>query len=124
MGYSFSPAHLDDYNGLNKTIGMRKSNRHWRATNDRQLELLWPQPYAALAAQMGFSARTIQKAVDRLGLQRPKPGRPKGTPENRERDEEIKRLRGAGMSEGALMDRYGLSARRIHQILYGNGKKE
>ncbi len=103
---------------------MRKSNRHWRASNDRQLKLLWPQPYEVITQAMGFSKRTIQKAIDRLGLERPKKGRPLGTGENIQRDEEIRRLRGAGMSEGQLMDKYGLGARRIHQILNGNGKKE
>lgn len=124
MGHNLSPAHLAYHNSANKKTGMRKKRQEWHPAHDKQLKQLWPQRLEAIAQQMGFSKRAIQKAVDRLGLERGKKGRPIGTIENRERDEQIRCEAGTGISEGLLMARYGLSSRRIKQILQSNGKKE
>lgn len=126
MGHSVSPAHMDDSGNDNQKIGimLARKTRNWCAAYDKQLKQLWPGKLADIARQMGFSQRTIQKAIDRLGLQRRKRGRIQGESFNIERDEQIRREAGAGVSQGKLMDRYSLSSRRIQQILHGNGKKE
>ena len=120
MGYSLSPAHLDD----NQKTDMRK-RKTWHPLYDHKLKQLWPDKLAIVAQAMGFSQRTIQAAVNRLGLQRAKKGHPGGSrPDIIRRDEQIRREAGAGVSMGTLVDRYSLSSRRIQQIISDNGKEE
>lgn len=101
---------------------MRKTRQSWKPAHDHWLRALWPQERKTaedIARQMGFSIRTVRGAVERLGLQPRRAGRPKGETSDKERNEEIRRKAGAGVSEGTLMNTYGLSSRRIKQILNG-----
>lgn len=101
---------------------MRKKGQGWESAHDHWLKALWSQEAntaRGIARQMGFSLRTVGRAVERLGLQPRRAGRPKGETSDKERNEEIRRKAGAGVSEGTLMNTYGLSSRRIKQILNG-----
>lgn len=103
---------------------MRKRRETWKAAYDHWLASLWAQEkrtVADIAQQMDFSPRAIRAAAERLGLPGRKPGRPKGQTSDKERNDQIRLEAGAGVSEGTLMNKYGLSSRRIKQILKRNG---